>query len=170
MADFQDWFKLQRDIFSYESGKLLGIFSNPRPVRNSGPDKASLWGCEPASCSLLPKPHCWLFLAPLSLLHTYPDNKLPWQIVVHALWTHIYIKLPRVRSGLPWDHLVNSYRHGCHKMTSSYWSSYPELTQSGTFAFTNEDGGKHGRSREWVRPCNLGGFCSLLRASAGSSS
>lgn len=31
MADFQDWFKVQRDIFSCESGKLLGIFLNPRP-------------------------------------------------------------------------------------------------------------------------------------------
>lgn len=31
MANYQDWFKLQRLIFSCESRNLLGIFLNPRP-------------------------------------------------------------------------------------------------------------------------------------------
>lgn len=50
---------------------------------------------------------------------------------------HIFtLKLHCVRSGLLRKHLVNSYRHGYHKMTSSYWSWYPEPTQWGTLAFT----------------------------------
>lgn len=130
-----------RYIFSCESAKLLGIFLNPRPeflkeILGQIRPVLPLHFCDESQLVVPSQNHPADYFVSHSVHSTLkPDNKLPWQIVVRVLRTHIYIKLRCVRSGLLQHHLLNSYRHGYRKMTSSYWNWYPELTQWGTLPF-----------------------------------